>query len=93
LPSLEAAEQFSASIGDHKSALQELLQAAGRGRPHYQLVGESGPDHRRVFRIEVRLEGESSDNALAVAEGSTKKQAQQEAARLAVSRLIEAAHG
>ena len=81
----EAGERLGGAAGDHKSALQEMLQAQGRGRPQYRLVGETGPDHRRVFRVEVRLEDEGE--GLAVAEGSTKKQAQQEAARLAVGRL------
>ena len=69
--------------GDHKSALQEKLQAEGRAKPEYRLVEETGPDHRRVFRVEVLLTG----NALAEAQGSTKKQAQQEAARLALAVL------
>ena len=81
---------FSEAVGDHKSALQELVQAEGMGRPHYVPVSESGPDHRRVFRVEVRLEGLGAElGALAEAEGPTKKQAQQEAARLAVAKLLE----
>jgi ribonuclease-3 len=95
--SLARGERFSGSVGDHKSELQELLQASGRGRPEYRLVGESGPEHRRIFRVEVRLDGDDSElEALAWADGSTKKQAQQEAARLAVAQLrqqAEAAHG
>jgi ribonuclease-3 len=89
------AQQFSGAVGDHKSALQERLQASGMGRPQYRLISETGPEHRRIFRVEVRLEGdETRQGALAQAEGSTKKQAQQEAARLAVARLAEAAlHG
>ena len=86
--------QFSGAVGDFKSALQEMLQADGARKPHYRLLSESGPDHRRVFRVEVRLDGEHGA-ALAEAEGLTKKQAQQEAARLAVARLSEqaAVHG
>lgn len=87
--------QLSGAVGDHKSALQELLQSTGMGRPQYRLLGESGPDHRRTFRVEVRLENDAS-SALAEAEGSTKKQAQQAAARLAVVKLraqAEAPHG
>ena len=90
-----APDSFSGAVGDHKSALQEMLQAAGMGRPQYRLVSESGPDHRRVFRVEVRLEGAASE-PLAEADGSTKKQAQQAAARIAVAKLreqTEAAHG
>jgi ribonuclease-3 len=89
-------ERVSGAVGDHKSALQELLQASGMGRPLYHLLGESGPDHRRVFRVEVRLDGNKGDpGALAEAEGSTKKRAQQEAARLAFVKLahLKAANG
>ena len=88
--SLAGKEGFSGAVGDHKSALQELLQADGLGRPAYRLVSESGPDHRRIFRVEVRVEDAAPnvpEGALAEAEGSSKKQAQQEAARLAVARL------
>src|SRR3954453_12574793 len=38
---------------DYKSALQEWLQASGRGLPVYRLVGESGPPHHRTFEVEV----------------------------------------
>ena len=80
---------FSGAVGDHKSALQELVQAEGLGRPKYVLTGESGPDHRRVFRVEVRLDGLGAEfGTLAEAEGSTKKQAQQDAARIAVGKLL-----
>jgi len=96
LPALEQSlargERFSGAVGDHKSELQELLQATGMGRPQYRLLNESGPEHRRVFRVEVRLDGgDDGQDALAQADGSTKKQAQQEAARLAVAQLREQA--
>jgi ribonuclease-3 len=85
---------FSGAVGDHKSSLQELVQAKGLGRPKYVLVKETGPDHRRVFRVEVWLDGTGSDlGALAEAEGPTKKRAQQEAARLAVTKLLERGGG
>ena len=41
------------SIGDHKSALQELLQAQKLGQPEYVVKAESGPDHRKRFLVEV----------------------------------------
>jgi ribonuclease-3 len=82
---LAPGEQFSGTVGDHKSALQEMLQAQGLPRPNYRLLEESGPDHHRLFRVEVTLE---DGYALAQAQGSTKKQAQQEAARLAVAKLL-----
>jgi ribonuclease-3 len=86
---------FSEAVGDHKSALQELLQAHAMGRPQYVLLGESGPDHKRVFTVAVRLESGNKEGSqdeaetLSEATGSTKKQAQQTAARLAVARLLE----
>ena len=86
--SLASGERFSGAVGDHKSALQELLQSSGMGRPQYRLLSETGPEHRRIFLVEVRLEGdETRQGALAAAEGSTKKQAQQEAARLAFAKM------
>src|ERR1700710_1232896 len=86
---LEAGTTFSGAIGDHKSALQEYLQATGAGQPHYVLTAQSGPDHQKSFQIEVRVDDpEGGSTALAQAEGATKKQAQQEAARIAFERLL-----
>jgi ribonuclease III len=86
---LEAGATFSGAIGDHKSALQEYLQATGAGQPHYVLTAQSGPDHQKRFEIEVRVDDpEGGYTALAQAEGATKKQAQQEAARIAFGRLL-----
>jgi ribonuclease III len=85
---LRSAEPFSGAIGDYKSALQERLQATGAGQPQYILTDQSGPDHQKRFRIEVRIADISGGHrTLAEAEGSTKKQAQQEAARLAFASL------
>lgn len=76
---------IAGAMGDFKSALQEQLQATGAGQPHYLLTEESGPDHQKRFRIEVRIVSpDGSSVPLAEAEGTTKKQAQQEAARLAL---------
>jgi ribonuclease-3 len=68
---------------DWKSALQEYLQSGGRGLPIYRLAGEVGPDHRKSFVVEVMVEGE----AVAKAEGRSKKEAAQAAARAALERL------
>jgi ribonuclease-3 len=70
-------------LRDFKSALQERLQADDRGLPEYVLAGTTGPDHDKVFHVEVRAGGE----LLAVADGRTKKDAEQEAAREALARL------
>ncbi|MHB1022798.1 MAG: ribonuclease III [Acidobacteriaceae bacterium] len=89
LAELELALQDGKAMGDHKSALQEYLQATNIGQPRYVVTAESGPDHRKRFCVEARiLQKNGSTLALARAEGSTKKQAQQEAARIAHERLI-----
>jgi ribonuclease III len=68
---------------DYKSALQEWLQAHDRGLPVYRLVNESGPAHRRTFEVEVLVGGEG----LARADGRSKKEAAQAAAKVALDRL------
>ncbi|HEX9366277.1 MAG TPA: ribonuclease III [Vicinamibacterales bacterium] len=68
---------------DWKSALQEFLQSGGRGLPVYRLAAEVGPDHRKSFVVEVMVDGE----AVAKAEGRSKKEAAQFAARAALERL------
>ena len=71
-------------LTDYKSALQEKLQAAGRAQPAYVLVKEQGPEHRKIFTVEARLGtpgSQSSSEFVGRAEGSTKKNAEQDAAR------------
>jgi ribonuclease-3 len=68
---------------DYKSALQEWLQSHDRGLPVYRLAAESGPAHRRTFQVEVLVGG----SALAKAEGRSKKEAAQAAAREALQQL------
>ncbi len=68
---------------DYKSGLQELVQARSQPLPEYRLVGTFGPDHEKRFEVEVVVAGEP----LARASGPTKKEAEQEAARLALSRF------
>ena len=73
----------AAFTDDWKSALQEYLQARGLGLPAYRLAGELGPDHRKSFLVEVVVDGE----AIARAEGRSKKEAAQSAARVALEKL------
>jgi ribonuclease-3 len=68
---------------DYKSALQERLQARGDPVPEYVVVAEEGPSHHRLFRIQCVICGK----AVSEGEGSSKKQAQQEAARKALETL------
>jgi ribonuclease-3 len=86
---LDSTEPFSGAVGDYKSALQERLQADGAGQPKYVMTDQSGPDHKKRFRIEVRVaDGSGGFMTLADAEGTTKKLAQQEAARRALAGLL-----
>jgi ribonuclease III len=68
---------------DAKSALQELLQGQGRLLPRYRVAAERGPSHRRSFRVECRLD----DGCVTEGEGTSKKAAQQQAARRALAEL------
>ncbi|MBM3809417.1 MAG: ribonuclease III [Acidimicrobiia bacterium] len=68
---------------DHKSRLQEQLQARGRPLPSYRVSGEVGPDHRKLFHVEVCVGAE----VIAQGVGRTKKEAEQEGARLALAAL------
>lgn len=71
---------------DAKSRLQERTQEHGGQRPEYRLVEAVGPDHDRQFTVEVWL----GDRALGRGVGRSKKAAEQEAARQALSTLGEA---
>ena len=77
--------QAGVSGGDHKSALQERLQAAGRPLPHYRIAQETGPDHAKRFGVDVVVDGQ----VVASGAGRTKKEAEQEAARRALATLTE----
>jgi ribonuclease-3 len=63
--------------------LQERLQALGRPLPDYRVSGQEGPDHRKIFHVDVVVGGET----MASATGRAKKEAEQEAARLALDRF------
>ncbi len=81
-----------AALGNYKSALQERLQAARAGTPVYRVKSETGPDHRKRFLVEVRIETRAGEpgQPLAVGMGTTKKRAEQDAARRALEQLADA---
>ncbi len=80
---LFAEERELMSFYDHKTQLQEIVQARWKVTPTYHLMESFGPDHAKIFQIEVRMNGKT----LAVATGSSKKEAEQNAAKFAVSNL------
>lgn len=90
-PELEslASSGSALPLTDFKSALQEKLQAAGLPQPSYTLLSESGPEHRKTFTVEARLRTRPGEDHELVgrAEGSTKKRAEQEAAKLVLGKL------
>ncbi len=86
VPELEriALNGSSLPVTDYKSALQETLQATGRPQPTYVLVKERGPEHSKTFTVEARLQpldNHSKAEFVGRADGSTKKNAEQDAAR------------
>ncbi len=68
---------------DYKTSLQELTQAHFGVTPDYELVASFGPDHKKEFEIEVRL----NKKILAKAKGKSKKEAQQKGAKKALDVL------
>jgi ribonuclease-3 len=68
---------------DHKSRLQEAVQGLGRPLPVYRVAGEAGPEHRKMFHVEVLVSGE----VVAQGAGRTKKDAEQDAAKAALEKL------
>jgi ribonuclease-3 len=82
-PLVAAMRRSGTIVGDHKSALQERLQAAGRPLPAYRITDETGPDHEKRFHVDAVIDGV----VVASGAGRTKKEAEQEAARLALATL------
>ena len=69
---------------DYKTALQERVQKKKNQVLSYALVGESGPDHDKHFRVEVSLNG----SVVGAGSGSSKKRAEQDAARAAIEAMF-----
>jgi len=71
-------------VTDFKSALQEAVQGLGLPQPSYVLVQEAGPEHSKTFTVEARLnmkDNKAQSEFVGRAQGSTKKTAEQQAAR------------
>ena len=72
-----------ANSANYKSNLQKLLQQQKRVLPVYRVLGATGPEHSRIFEVAVLVDGEEMGRGT----GSSKKSAEQEAARLALANL------
>lgn len=66
-----------------KSVLLEHTQSEGQGHPRYLVSAEEGPDHRKIFSVEVLISG----TTYGVGQGRSKKEAQQMAAKDALEKL------
>jgi ribonuclease-3 len=68
---------------NYKSVLQENIQERMKTYPRYRIVSETGPDHRKVFTVEVTVKWEQ----LGLGKGPNKKRAEQAAAQNALERV------
>ena len=80
---LDQEQEKTAAGRDYKTALQELVQRENGQVLSYRLTGESGPDHAKVFAMEVLL----NDGVIGSGQGRSKKEAEQAAAKAAVLTL------
>jgi len=76
---------LSKTKDNYKAVLQELTQADDGILPIYRTIKETGPSHNRVFHVEVTINGE----VMGIGVGKSKKEAQQQAAKLALAALNE----
>jgi ribonuclease-3 len=86
---LDAREQSlpqADDLKDPKTRLQELLQGRGHDLPRYRVLSESGADHVKRFDVECRVEGLAEPVR---AEASSRRKAEQAAARTMYERLVE----
>jgi len=86
---LESSPNLDDHFTDFKSALQEWVQAKGLAQPVYSVLSETGPEHRKLFTMQVRILEQGAEEPMYVATGedSTKKKAEQQAARIALDHL------
>jgi ribonuclease-3 len=76
-------QELTQDSGDFKSRLQEYIQKRSRSTPDYEVLQTVGPEHDKVFTVEVSLDGKR----LGVGKGKNKKLAEQDAARDAYRRI------
>ena len=70
-------------MDDYKTQLQEVCQKRFETLPRYETVRESGPDHEKVFEVELTIQG----IMCGVGSGHSKKEAEQRAAKEALAQL------
>ena len=80
-PALKAKNK--SGFKDYKTALQEVIQQDPNARVEYVLIDETGPEHDKVFAVEVKL----GDNVIGRGKGRSKKAAEQAAAKEALKKM------
>jgi ribonuclease-3 len=86
-PRMSGLDRAEAERQDAKTGLQEMLQAEGKPAPRYRVGATEGPPHRPTFHVDLLVEG----SVVATAEGGSKKEAEQKAARKALLIMRRAA--
>lgn len=81
----EIPQKVMKPLKDFKSRLQEYVQSKGIASPKYRVVSEAGPDHNKKFIVDVFVEGKSWGRG----EGKSKSLAQQEAAEMALDKILK----
>ena len=78
-----AAQQEQPGAGDYKTQFQEWCQKRHDTLPHYAIVRETGPDHQKLFEVELSIQGE----VVGLGSGRSKKEAEQQAAKQALQHV------
>jgi ribonuclease III len=73
------------ALDDYKTELQELVQKQYRTLPHYKLLSQTGPEHRKIFHVAVFID----NRQVGEGEGSSKKEAETSAAKMALEELSD----
>ena len=77
----------SEKIFDYKTQLQEYTQAKLSCIPEYRLIAENGPEHERIFNVQLQVNGSS----IGYGQGKSKKEAEQAAAKQGFEKLLSSA--
>ncbi len=70
---------------DYKTQLQEIIQKSNEQKVTYEIIGEKGPDHSKIFVSQVKLD----NKVIGVGEGRTKKEAEQMAAKTSLKKIAD----
>lgn len=85
IPGPDLVEDGDMATSDYKSALQETAQALKLPQPKYSILSEEGPEHAKMFTVEVRV----GKDWVSRAQGNSKKSAGQKAAQLVLQQLSD----